>query len=67
MYPHMYVGDARPATAEKGQVILAHEVEALVELIRAVKADEITPGLVQEFVARKQNPRSPNFWRRGGE
>ncbi len=34
MYPHMYVGDARPATAEKGKIMLDNEVEALVKLIR---------------------------------
>ncbi len=65
MYPHMYVGNASKATAEKGRIILDHEIEALVNLIRAVKADAITPGLVQEFIERKQNPRAPDFWTRG--
>ncbi|HBX68277.1 MAG TPA: hypothetical protein DEH25_02515 [Chloroflexi bacterium] len=65
MYPHMYVGDARPATAEKGQIMLEHEVEALVKLIRAVKADEVTPGLLREFVERKQHPKAPDFWTKG--
>ena len=65
MYPHMYVGDARPATAEKGKIILNHEVDALVKLIQAVKADQVTPGLVEEFVNRKQNPKAPDFWTQG--
>jgi creatinine amidohydrolase len=62
MYPHMYVGDARPATAEKGKIMLENEVEALVKLIQAVKMDNVTPGLFQEFVDRKQNPKAPKFW-----
>jgi creatinine amidohydrolase len=65
MYPHMYVGDARKATAEKGKIILEHEVNALVELIHAVKEDEVTPGLIQEFVERKRNPKAPDFWTKG--
>ncbi len=62
MYPHMYVGDARIATADKGRVMVEHEIEALAALIQAVKADEITPGLVSEFLARKQQPKAPDFW-----
>jgi creatinine amidohydrolase/Fe(II)-dependent formamide hydrolase-like protein len=65
MYPHMYVGDARPATAEKGEIMLEHEVDMLVKLIQAVKADQVTPGLVREFVTRMQNPKAPDFWTKG--
>jgi len=65
MYPHMYVGDASKATAEKGKVMLEHEVAALVDLIHAVKIDHVTPDLVNEFVSRKQNPKTPDFWIRG--
>ena len=61
-YPHMYVGDAHPSTAEKGKVLVDHEVQSLAALIRAVKADEVTPGLVQEFNRRKTRPESPAFW-----
>jgi len=61
-YPHMYVGDAHPATAEKGRFMVEHEIEALVELIRVVKADQITPGLVAEFNRRMDAPMSPGFW-----
>lgn len=62
MYPAMYVGDAHKATAEKGQVILAQQVSLLVDLIRAVKADTVTPELLQEFLARKQHPSAPPIW-----
>ncbi len=65
MYPHMYVGDARVATDEKGKVLVDFEIQALAELIRAVKADEVTPGLVAEFNARSQAPESPDFWTKG--
>jgi creatinine amidohydrolase len=65
MYPHMYVGDASVATAEKGAALLKYEVAALVELIRAVKADEVTPALMAEFLAKKHNPKSPGFWTEG--
>jgi creatinine amidohydrolase len=62
MYPHMYVGDATKATPEKGEVMVNHEIKTLVELIKAVKQDEITPGLVKEFNIRKSSPKSPDFW-----
>jgi len=62
MYPHMYVGDAHPATSEKGKVMLAYEIESLVKLIRAVKLDDTTPGLLQEFINRKNDPKAPEFW-----
>jgi creatinine amidohydrolase len=65
MYPHMYVGDASVATAEKGAALLKYEVEALVNLIRAVKSDDVTPGLVAEFLEKKRSPKSPNFWTKG--
>ena len=62
MYPHMYVGDASSATPEKGKIMLEHEVAALVELIQAVKADNVAPGLMREFMDRTQNPKAPDFW-----
>jgi creatinine amidohydrolase len=62
MYPHMYVGNAKVATAEKGEALIDDEIQSLVALIRAVKADEVTPGLVEEFNQRHQEPKSPSFW-----
>jgi creatinine amidohydrolase len=62
MYPHMYVGDSSVATAEKGEVMLKQEVASLVALVRAVKADTVTPALVKEFLARMQKPSAPGFW-----
>ncbi len=62
-YPHMYVGDAHAATPEKGKIIFNYGVGALVKLIRAVKEDHITPGLVREFNQRIDNPKAPDFWK----
>ena len=64
MYPIMYVGDARKATAEKGEVIMDKLVEALVSLLRAVKEDTVTPNLFQEFLAGSHKPSSPGLWKR---
>lgn len=66
MDPHMYVGDARQATAEKGKVLVEGAVDQLVALLRAVKADTVTPDLVREFVERKQKPTAPNLWPEAG-
>lgn len=62
MYPHMYVGDAHKATAAKGGRLVAYRTKRLVELIRAVKADEMTPALVAEFNERQRGPAAPAFW-----
>jgi len=59
MYPNMYVGDARTATAEKGKVLNDARVEPLIRLIKAVKEDEVTPGLLEQFNRGGENPKSP--------
>jgi hypothetical protein len=43
-------------------VLLEGQISLLVDLIRAVKADTITPGLVREFIERKGSPTAPSFW-----
>jgi len=53
-YPEHYAGDARTASAEKGQKLLALEVAALSRYIEAVKADQVVPGLEAEFFEREQ-------------
>ena len=62
MYPHMYVGDAHKATAEKGKQALSAHIRYLIHLIQVVKADQTTPTLVTEFYARQAKPASPSFW-----
>lgn len=63
MYPIMYVGDARKASAEKGKVILEKLVDALVNLIRTVKEDTVTPALMNEFITKSRKPTSPDSWK----
>ncbi|MDX1417958.1 MAG: creatininase family protein [Candidatus Promineifilaceae bacterium] len=62
MYPHMYVGDAHKATAEKGAQLFDFIIQGLVKLIRAVKADEMALDLVGEFNRRQAKPAAPGFW-----
>ena len=63
--PMVILGDASKASAVKGKVMLEKEVDALVKLIQAVKNDTVTPGLVKEFIDRKQNPKAPKYWTQG--
>ncbi len=51
-YPEHYAGDARAATAEKGEKLRELVVEDLVEFVRAVKEDEVGPTLLEEFYGR---------------
>jgi creatinine amidohydrolase len=62
MYPAMYVGEPGKATAEKGKVMVRYRVDAMVEIIRRVKADTITPELQREFRRRLQRPTAPEVW-----
>lgn len=53
-YPDHYAGDARTATAEKGQALIGWMVDTLAEYIAAVKADAVVPALEAEFFRRAQ-------------
>lgn len=59
MYPRMYVGDARPASAAKGKVLDDHKVAMLVQLLKAVKADQVTAELMAQFQGAARAPASP--------
>ncbi len=48
-HPTHYSGDARVASAEKGRFLLEACVEKAVCCMRAIKADDVTPGLQAEF------------------
>ncbi len=65
MYPAMYVGDAAPASPEKGKILLDGEISMLVDLIKLVKADTVTPALVKEFNQRADHPAVPDAWLKG--
>ena len=57
-FPEHWAGDARPASAEKGKALVGLQIEALAEFIRAVKNDEVTPRLAEEFFRREQKLRT---------
>ncbi len=46
-------------TAAKGQVLAEHRVAALVRLLRAIKQDQVTAALMEEFQSGAKSPRSP--------
>jgi creatinine amidohydrolase len=48
-HPTHYCGDGRPATAEKGERVLAAQASALARAVRAIKADEEARRLQGEF------------------
>jgi len=54
-FPDHYAGDARQATAEKGERILQHLAQQLAKTIKAVKEDKVTPELYSEFFGRVQH------------
>ena len=55
-YPRHYAGDARPASPEKGRILIKNRVSNLVEAIRKVKADESTAAVMKEFMDKSENP-----------
>jgi len=57
-FPEHYAGDAHPATVEKGKILRDLQVNDLVEFIKGVKEDQITPALEEEFFAREGNLRN---------
>jgi len=55
--PDHYRGDARPATAEKGKILMDLMVDTLAEFIAAVKKDETSGKLMREFFSRERDLR----------
>jgi len=55
-YPEQYSGDARPATAEKGQKVFDAVVNNLVKTIRAVKRDKTLLAAVARFNRDSRQP-----------
>lgn len=51
-YPDHYAGDARQATVDKGRFLINAKAEYLAHYIAAVKADQVVPGLAEEFFKR---------------
>ncbi len=57
-YPEHYAGDARYGSKEKGDLLMGEAVEALAHFIAAVKADEVTPALQNEYFRREAGLRA---------
>jgi creatinine amidohydrolase len=51
-FPNQYAGDGSAVSAELGRVITEHEVDGIVRLLRAVKADSKTRQIENEFFGR---------------
>ena len=58
-YPTHYAGNAGPATAEAGDLILEKMAQYVARAVRAIKADTETPRLQNEFYAASQAPTIP--------
>ena len=55
-FPNHYAGDAKDANAAMGKLILESRSKALAEFIKAVKADQNTLRLQEEFYKDSQQP-----------
>ncbi|MGI6209903.1 MAG: creatininase family protein [Anaerolineae bacterium] len=56
-YPEHYAGDGRYGSKEKGEILVGMAVDTLAEFIAAVKADQVTPGLEDQFFRRERSLR----------
>jgi creatinine amidohydrolase len=54
-FPEHYAGDARRATPEKGKILVENAVKNLVEIIRKVKADDVTLALLREYQEKSKS------------
>ena len=54
-FPEHYAGDARSATAEKGEKLRAILVDGLAEYVRTIKQDDNVPRLLAEFYNRAED------------
>lgn len=55
-YPNHYAGDAKDANTALGEVILDQRTKQLAEVIKAVKADNVTLRLQNEFYKDSMSP-----------
>jgi creatinine amidohydrolase len=55
-FPNHYSGDASAATVEMGQYKMNAWIDAIVKTIRAVKADEESLKLQNEFYEKAKHP-----------
>jgi creatinine amidohydrolase len=55
-YPHHYAGEGKYGSKKKGEYLLEYESGKVAEIIKAVKADTVTPKLTREFYRRSLRP-----------
>ncbi len=55
-YPNQYGGDGSKSSNKPGKILIGSTVDQLVDLIRKVKADNIVPGLQEQFFKESENP-----------
>jgi creatinine amidohydrolase len=55
-FPEHYAGDASAADPELGELELEGSTRGLVEILRSVKRDKVTPRLQAQFFARAEAP-----------
>jgi creatinine amidohydrolase len=55
-FPDHYAGDGGPATKELGEFDMKAWATGLANAIRAIKADQVTPRLQEEFFERSKQP-----------
>jgi creatinine amidohydrolase len=55
-FPTHYSGDATASTPEKGEFLVRAQVERLARHMRAVKADDVTAGLLETFYSQSADP-----------
>lgn len=55
-YPNHYAGNSIGATKELGEVVIDGRVEVMVQMIKDVKADTVSPALQAEFFERAEHP-----------
>ena len=55
-YPNHYAGDGKDGSAEMGEIAIEGSSQQLAEIIKAVKADQTTIRLQNEFYKESQSP-----------
>jgi creatinine amidohydrolase len=55
-FPNHYAGDAAGATAARGEALMKMRIDGIANAIRAIKADQVSPRLQQEFFERSAHP-----------
>jgi creatinine amidohydrolase len=55
-FPNHYGGDSAGATQARGEALTKMRIDAIANVIRAVKADETAPRLQREFFEAAKNP-----------